>query len=109
MKTKNILLFVAVAGMTAAFTSNVRAVEPLLSPRAKAPQAQRVSGITEDHINRSLFSGSPRAETQGIRIVPGTSRDSDLAHGNHLASGSPKASPLYHATNRNVHTVASAN
>jgi hypothetical protein len=109
MKTKNILLLVAVAGMTAAFTSNVRAVEPLLSPRAKAPQAQRVSGITEDQINRSLFPGSPRAESQRIRVVPGISQDFDLAHGSRLASGSPKASPTYHATNRNVHAVASAN
>ena len=56
MKTTKLILTVAVA-FAAAFTSQLKAHEPLLSPRAQANQIRTVPGVTADSLDRAnLFT-----------------------------------------------------
>lgn len=79
---KTILLTVAAAGILA-LTSSVQAGEPLLSPRAKANQIARVSGVNTD---RNLVSGwyagaaYKAFNTAPNMVASGPVPDIDLAH-----------------------------
>ena len=52
MKTVSILTSIAAAALFAALTT-ASAREPLLSPKAKELQVNRMAGVTEEHIDRA--------------------------------------------------------
>ena len=87
MKATKLLLALAVAVVAAAFTSQVQAHEPLLSPRAQANLSRTVSGSTEDSLDRAhLFTH--KGDVAAQPAAPGATSDL-LQRG--LVSGSPRA------------------
>jgi hypothetical protein len=80
---KTTLLLAAAAATLLTAVNTARADEPFLSPRAKANQIRTVAGTTEDKLDRSIKSGSPRgiAMAESLRRVPSTGPSVDLAHG----------------------------
>lgn len=80
----NLLLAVATLAILTAVNS-ASAVEPLLSPKAKAQadSLRTVPGSTKDMIDRSVGPGSPKGRelAYSLRKVPSTGPSVDLAHG----------------------------
>ena len=80
---KNTLLLAAAAATLLTAVNTTKADEPLLSPRAKANQIHTVAGTTEDRLDRSAKSGSPKgiALAESLRKVSSPGPTVDLAHG----------------------------
>ena len=90
MKTTKLLLTMAVAAVAAAFTTQLQAGEPLLSPRAQANQTRTLSGVTEDKIDRA----NPFQHKGDLVLHPrgaGIGNDRDLVRENRNLAVSPRA------------------
>ena len=90
MKTTKLILTLAVA-FAAAFTSQLKAHEPLLSPRAQANQIRTVPGVTADSLDRAhLFTH--KSDAIAHPTTPGVTPDL-LQRG--LVTGSPRANETF--------------
>jgi len=82
MKTMKHLLVAAAAAL--ALTVSAQAVEPLLSPKAKAlaDSLRKVSGTTPDLIDRSVQAGTPKGRDLAYSLpkVPSAAPSIDLVH-----------------------------
>jgi hypothetical protein len=92
MKTRNILLSIGVATLTA-ITINASAGDMALSPRAAANQITTVSGITvAQAAPASAIALSPRASANQSTTVTGVANDRNPAlECRNTMTGSPKA------------------
>ena len=85
MKTVQSILTVAALLITAAAAS---ASEPLLSPRGKANLIPRMSGVTEERLDRGIPTASPKTLANRISVAPGVTED---RLDRRLFSASPRA------------------
>lgn len=90
MKTTKLILTVAVA-LAAAFTPQLKAHEPLLSPRAQANQIRTVPDVTSDSLDRAhLFAH--RGDAIAHPTAPGVTPDLLRRE---LVTGSPRANETF--------------
>lgn len=92
---KNITKLLLVTGVAMAFTSQVGAAEPLLSPRAQANQIRTVPGISsasESLRDSNSLGAAALAKASGGRsvVVASSKNDVDLAHSKPVRFGSPR-------------------
>ena len=74
---KNTLLLAIGTATLITATNFVSAGEELLSPRAKSNQTRTVPGVTEDKLDRSIQTSSPKAREldYSLRKMSGTTED----------------------------------
>ena len=90
MKTTKLILTVAVAAVAAAFTTQLKAAEPFLSPRAQANQIRTVPGVTEEKLDRAN-TFKHRGDLTQLAREAGVGTDRDLVREGRGITASPRA------------------
>jgi hypothetical protein len=88
MKTMNTLLLASAVALGFTLTTTAKADEPFLSPRAKANQTSRVSGVdtSPNLVSHNYLGAASKMEFNRVRVVAPGSPTPNLVSGNYLGA-----------------------
>jgi len=95
MKNINTLLLAGAIALGFTLTTTAKADEPFLSPKGKANQIRRVSGVdtSPNLVSNNYLGAAAKTEFNRAKVVPSGTITPNLVSGNYLGAGAKNPYP----------------